>query len=241
MKKKFKEFNEELGRWEDSFFLWSYSGRFIGICRNNLNVLMTALLYNKEIAKVTRGLEKANVNIVYSKVRNSPEYLYSLYRNYIFFLGKNTKKVFIKDTIKNTTKKSWITVVILSRTHRIVFDTKEQTYFEQFLIPKNFRIELYKPQVLEILQYGLGKYTEPLVCVEMPFEFPRDLVIGKNEYGKYSTNAKLSQTCGWCMSTCSNTKVEYFKLSKMKEVIARLEKKNFVFKKNQLYKQITEK
>lgn len=241
MKKKFKEFNEKLGRWEDSFFLWSYSGRFIGICRNNLNVLMTALLYNKEISKVTRGLEKANVNIVYSKVRNSSEYLYSLYRDYIFFLGKNTKKVFIKDTIKNTTKKSWITVVIIDRQHRIVFDTNEGTYFEQFLIPKDFRIELHKPQVLEILQYGLGKYNEPLVCVEMPFEFPRDLVIGKNESGKYSSNAKLSQTCGWCMSTCSNNKVEYFKLSKMKEVIARLEKKNFVFKKNQLYKQITEK
>lgn len=241
MKKKYKEFDENIGRWEDSFFLWSYSGKFVGICRNNLNILMTAVTYNKEVAYVTKGFEKAKVDIHVANIKKSPEYLYSLYRNYIFYLGKNTKKVFIKDTIKNTAKKHWITVVILSRTHRIVFDTKEQTYFEQFLIPKDFRIELYKPQILEVLQYGMGKYKEPCVCVELSFDFPRDFVVGKDKNGKYSSQAELSKKCGWIMTTCPKTNVEYFKLSCMKEVISRLEKKNFVFKKNQLYHQIIEK
>lgn len=238
MKKNYKEFNEKLGRWEDSFLLWSYSGDFIGICRNNLNVLMTALAYNKRIAYITKGLEKARANIEIATVKKSPEYLYSLYRDYIFFLGKNTKKIFIKDTIKNTTKKSWITVVIINRFRRIIFDTIEKTYVELILIPKDFRIELYKPEISELIKYGLGKYTIPLVCVEMPFDFPRDLIITKDSNGKYLSSGELSRKCGWVISTCPNKNVEYFKLSHMKEVIDRLEKKNFTFKKNRLYHQI---
>lgn len=241
MKNQYKEFNEKLGRWEDSFLLWSYSGKFIGICRNNLNILMTAVSYNKEVAYITKGLERAKVDISVETIKKSPEYLYSFYRNYIFYIGKNTKKVFIKDTIRNTVKKQWITAVVIDRYHRIIFDTKEQAYFEQFLIPKDFCIELYKPQISEVIQYGMGKHTESLVCVELPFDFPRDLVIGKSKSGKYSSSAELSRKCGWVLSTCPHTNIEYFKLSCMKEVIERLEKKNFVFKKNQLYKQITEK
>lgn len=238
MKKKLKDFEYPIGKWEHSVLLWSSNKTFLGICMREPNVIATACAYNPRVAYVSAGLEEAKVEISAQTIKNSPEYWYSIYRNYIYYIGKNTKTVYIKDTVKNTRNPYWITVVIESRYKRLVFDLKEKCYFIQYLIPKDFRIELMEPQIEEILKNRIS--SRNVVKVTLPFAFPRDLLVGKID-GKYSTFAPMSKKHGWCISTSSDVNSEYFLKANMKAVIEKLESRNFSFYKNRIYKNIMEK
>lgn len=237
MKKIFKELNTDIGKWDKTIYLWSVSGKFIGICQNNLNVIMTAVTYRPDIRYISTGIQTAKSEIRQETIYKSPNNLYSIYRPYIYFLPENVKRLYVKDNKLNHEKKSWIIIAILSLYHRIVFDKKTKSFFELYLIPSSCRIELEIPDPFELINVNLGKYCIPIIKITTPVEFPRHLVIGKLE-GKWSTKAEMSKKSGWLMSTSTDECTEYFRQECVKYVIQKLEKNNFIFKKTKLYHKI---
>ena len=232
--KKLNEINE-LGKWDETLLLWSISGKFIGLCKNEQNILMAALAYRPDIRFVSKGFNSYRTELKLSTVKGNAEYYYKLYSKYIYILPKNIKKVYSSSLTTTAMKRrKWITVVVLSKTQRIVFDFNTHSYFELNEVPKQ-KVKLCYPSIDEILSFGLGKCTERIVKITLPIEFPRDIFIKKVNGVNVS---RKDDNYGLLISTNPDIHTEYFKKSKVENVIKLLEKKNITFVKDSIYKEL---
>lgn len=212
----------------NNVYLYSITGAFLGICKNEPDVIVAAILHKPEIAKLSYMMEQIPADrykMMANQVSAAHEY-YECRKTDIWWVKKTFKEMWVKEYMQFTYTKYQV-IKIHDRYNRLVFDEKTHTFIQLHIIPSRHRITLtHVPfeKYSHISKYRKLNITLTLIDTA-PFEFPRFIC---------DTDERKERT-GYIILPDTTRTQGVFMTTKVGAVIKKLEKKGLVFEKNQLY------